>query len=81
MKIAFIGGRDIKTLGGIENYVFNLATHLVQLGHEPIVYCESNRNATEEVNGLKVVYHKSFGGRFLCKIFLKTFLRWLQILF
>lgn len=70
MKIAFIGGRDIKTLGGIENYVYNLATHLVKLGHEPIVYCESNRNAIEEVNGFKVVYHKSFGGRFLCKILL-----------
>lgn len=70
MKIAFIGGRDIRTLGGIENYIFNLATHLVQLGHEPIVYCESNRNATEVVNGFKVVYHKSFGGRYLCKILL-----------
>lgn len=70
MKIAFIGGRDIRTLGGIENYVFNLATHLVRLGHEPIVYCESDHNATEEVNGFKVVYHKSFGGRFLCKILL-----------
>ena len=70
MKIAFIGGRDIKTLGGIENYVYNLATHLVKLGHEPIVYCESNRNDIEWVNGFKVVYHKSFGGRFLCKILL-----------
>lgn len=70
MKIAFIGGRDIKTLGGIENYVYNLATHLAKLGHEPIVYCESNRNAIEEVNGFKVIYHKSFGGRFLCKILL-----------
>ena len=70
MKIAFIGGRDIRTLGGIENYVFNLATHLVQLGHEPIVYCESDHNATEEINGFKVIYHKSFGGRFLCKILL-----------
>lgn len=70
MKIAFIGGRDIRTLGGIENYVFNLATHLVKLGHEPIVYCESNRNTTEMVNGFKVIYHKSFGGRFLCKILL-----------
>ena len=70
MKIAFIGGRDIKTMGGIENYVYNLATHLVKLGHEPIVYCESNRNAIEEVNGFKVIYHKSFGGRFLCKILL-----------
>lgn len=70
MKIAFIGGRDIHTLGGIENYVYNLATHLVRLGHTPIVYCESDRNATEIVNGFKVVYHKSFGGRFLCKILL-----------
>lgn len=70
MKIAFIGGRDIKTLGGIENYVFNLATHLVELGHEPIVYCESNRNGIEWVNGFKVIYHKSFGGRFFCKILL-----------
>ena len=70
MKIAFIGGRDIRTLGGIENYIFNLSTHLVQLGHEPIVYCESDRNDTEMVNGFKVVYHKSFGGRYLCKILL-----------
>lgn len=70
MKIAFIGGRDIHTLGGIENYVYNLATELVRLGHEPIVYCESDRNTTEVVNGFKVIYHKSFGGRFLCKILL-----------
>lgn len=39
MKIAFIGGRDIHKLGGIENYMYNLATELVKLGHEPVVYC------------------------------------------
>ncbi len=70
MKIAFIGGRDIHILGGIENYMFSLATHLAAMGHEPIVYCESDRNATEYVNGFKVIHHKSIGGRFLCKILL-----------
>lgn len=49
MKIAFIGGRDIHKLGGIENYMYNLATELVKLGHEPVVYCESDRNEKELV--------------------------------
>lgn len=70
MKIAFIGGRDIHLLGGIENYMYNLATNLAAAGHEPIVYCESDRNETEWVNGFKVVHRKSVGGRFLCKIIL-----------
>ncbi|MBQ7855605.1 MAG: glycosyltransferase family 4 protein [Alistipes sp.] len=70
MKIAFIGGRDIHLLGGIENYMFNLATTLVEQGHEPIVYCESDHNGQEWGNGFKVVYRRSFGGRFLCKILL-----------
>ena len=70
MKIAFIGGRDIHLLGGIENYMYNLASNLAAMGHEPIVYCESDRNATEWINGFKVVHRKSVGGRFLCKIIL-----------
>lgn len=70
MKIAFIGGRDIHKLGGIENYMYNLATKLVEFGHEPIVYCESNRNYIEWINGFKVVHHRSVGGRFFCKIIL-----------
>ncbi len=70
MRIAFIGGRDIHKLGGIENYMYNLATELVKLGHEPIVYCESDRNSTEWVNGFRVEHQKSIGGRFLCKILL-----------
>lgn len=70
MKIAFIGGRNIHKLGGIENYMYNLASELVRLGHEPVVYCESDCNMIEWVNGFKVVHRKSVGGRFLCKIFL-----------
>lgn len=68
MKIAFIGGRDISSLGGIENYMFNLATRLAAQGHEPIVYCESDHYGEQMVNGFRVVYQKSLGGRFLCKI-------------
>ena len=67
MKIAFIGGRDIHTLGGIENYMYNLATELVKMGHEPIVFCESDHNSEEIVNGFRVIYHKGFKSNLLCK--------------
>ncbi|MBQ0080984.1 MAG: glycosyltransferase family 4 protein [Alistipes sp.] len=70
MKIAFIGGRSIHNIGGIENYTLNLASHLVRLGHQCIVYCESNCNMEEDVNGIHVIHYLSFGGRFLCKILL-----------
>ena len=70
MKIIFIGGRDIHQLGGIESYMYNLATCLKNKGHEPVVFCESNRNEVEYVNGFKVVHNKSIGGRYLCKILL-----------
>jgi glycosyltransferase involved in cell wall biosynthesis len=70
MKIIFIGGRNIHELGGIENYMYNLATCLKNKGHEPVVFCESVRNTVEFVNGFKVVHNKSIGGRYLCKILL-----------
>lgn len=70
MKIAFIGGRDLQTLGGIESYVYNLATQLVKMGHEPIVFCESDRDSVEWCNGFKIIRQKSVGGKFLCKILL-----------
>lgn len=69
MKIAFIGGRDIHTIGGIENYMYNLATELAKAGHEPVVYCESDADRTEICNGFTVIHQKSVGGR-LCKIIL-----------
>lgn len=70
MKIAFVGGRDIHKLGGIENYMFNLATKLVELGHEPIVYCESDKDKIEWVNGFKVIHWKSPQNVYLCKVWL-----------
>lgn len=67
MKIAFIGGRDIHKLGGIRSYMYNLATELVKLGHEPVVYCEDSRNSVEWVNGFKVIYQKGPKSIYLCK--------------
>lgn len=67
MKIVFIGGRDIHKLGGIENYMFNLATQLAKLGHEAIVFCESNRNRDEHINGFRVIYQKGPNNVYLCK--------------
>lgn len=70
MKIAFIGGRDIHKLGGIESYMLNLCSELVKLGYTPIVYCESDHNAEEVVNGFHVIHWKSPRSVYLCKIWL-----------
>lgn len=67
MKIVFIGCRDIKLLGGIESYMANLTAELVKLGHEPIIYCESDRNAIEMHDGVKVIHMKGFKSNLLCK--------------
>lgn len=77
MKIVFIGGRDIHILGGIENYMYNLATQLTCMGHECIVYCESDHNGQETVNGFKVVYVKGPSSNLICKpwVSLKATLR------
>ncbi len=64
MIIAFIGCRDIHKLGGIENYMLNLCTKLAERGHTPILYCESDREEEEVVNGFRVVHHKSLKSRF-----------------
>lgn len=70
MKIAFIGGRNIHKLGGIETYMFNLCSKLKEMGHTPIVYCESDSNYEEVVNGFKVVHWKSPKSVYICKILL-----------
>ena len=67
MKIVFIGGRDIHILGGIENYMLNLTRELSKLGHECIVWCESDRKEEEMINGVKVIYHPSPQSNLLCK--------------
>lgn len=70
MKIAFIGCRDIHNLGGIEAYMYNLCTELVKMGHEPIVYCESNKDEEEIVNGFRVIHQKSLKNPAFSKIWL-----------
>ena len=67
MKIAFIGGRDIHQLGGIENYMYNLSTNLVRKGHQAVVYCESDHNAVADVEGVRVIYMKGPKSNLLCK--------------
>mgnify|MGYP000074289323 len=67
MKIVFIGGRDIHLIGGIESYMYNLASTLVRFGHHPIVFCESNRNMIRFENGIKVVYQKGPRSNLICK--------------
>lgn len=67
MKIVFIGGRDINLLGGIENYMLNLSSQLVKMGHTPIVFCESDHNAEKYINGFRVIYLKGLKSPFLCK--------------
>lgn len=67
MKIVFIGCRDIKLLGGIESYMTNLTAELVRLGHEPIIYCESDRNSVEMHNGVKVIHMTGFKSNLICK--------------
>lgn len=67
MKIVFIGGRDIRALGGIESYMLNLATELVRMGHEPIVFCESDHDGEECINGFQVIYQKGSNNNLICK--------------
>lgn len=67
MKIVFIGGRDIQSLGGIESYMYNLSLELIKLGHIPVVYCESNKNYEENIRGIKVIYLKGTKNNIICK--------------
>lgn len=67
MKIVFIGGRDIHILGGIENYTLNLTRELTKLGHECVVWCESDHHAVEMLDGVKVIYHPGPKSNLVCK--------------
>jgi len=67
MKIAFIGGRTFHHADGIATFMYHLATELVKLGHEPIVFCEDDQNYEEQINGFKVIHRKSPKSSFLTK--------------
>lgn len=67
MKLVFIGGRGIHILGGIENYMFNLTRELTKLGHECIVWCESDHHEVEILDGVKVIYQPGLKNNLICK--------------
>ena len=67
MKIVFIGGRGIHIIGGIENYMLNLTRELTKLGHECIVWCESDHREVEMLDGVKVLYHPGPKSNLVCK--------------
>ena len=70
MKIAFIGGRTFLHPDGIATFMHNLGAELAKMGHEPIYYCESDKNYVEMVDGIKVVHQKSYKSAALTKILL-----------
>lgn len=67
MKLVFIGGRGIHILGGIENYMYNLTKELTKLGHECIVWCESDHREEENLDGVRVIYHPGPKSNLICK--------------
>lgn len=67
MKIVFIGGRSVHILGGIENYMLNLTRELAKLGHECIVWCESDHHEVEMLDGVRVIYHPGPKSNLICK--------------
>lgn len=67
MKIIFIGGREVNVFGGIENYMLNLATQLVKMGHQPVVFCESDHNGVRRVNGFVVIHLRGLKSYLVCK--------------
>ena len=67
MKLVFIGGRSIHILGGIENYMLNLTRELSKLGHECIVWCESDHREEEYLDGVRVIYHRAPKSNLICK--------------
>ena len=67
MKIVFVGGRDILSLGGIESYMFNLTRELTRIGHECVVWCESDHHEVKMLDGVKVIYHPGPKSNLICK--------------
>ena len=45
----------------------NLTRHLAEMGHECVVYCESDHNGEEVENGVRLIYMKGPRSNLLCK--------------
>lgn len=67
MKIVFIGGRELNSIGGIESFMRNLSRELVKLNVTPVVYCESDHFGRANLDGVRIISLKSLPSRFVTK--------------
>ncbi|MBP5539667.1 MAG: glycosyltransferase family 4 protein [Bacteroidales bacterium] len=68
MKIFFIGGRDIFSVGGIENWMLHLPVALAARGHDITVCCESDEDGVRFYQNVRVLYLKAPKSKYLRKI-------------
>ena len=54
MKVVFIGGINVPSQGGIENYVINMASQLIKNGHEAWIICRGVEKAHYESHGIEI---------------------------
>lgn len=83
MKIVFIGQKGIPSKsGGVEKHVSDLATKLVSLGHEALVYTRANYSDPDllEYQGVKLISLPSISSKNLDAIS-HTFLACLDLIF
>lgn len=58
MKIVFVGGYNILSQGGIENYILNLAQQLHKKGHHVYIISRGCENKNFSVNGISITQLK-----------------------
>ena len=68
MKIFFIGGRDIFSVGGIENWMLHLPVALAAKGYEVTVCCESDADGVRFYQDVRILYFKAPRSKYLRKI-------------
>lgn len=54
MKIIFVGGYNIPSQGGIENYILNLAKQLCNKGHDVHIICRGESDQSFKIGKIKV---------------------------
>ena len=68
MKLFFIGGRDIFSVGGIENWMLHLPVALAAKGYEVTVCCESDADGVRFYRDVRILYVKAPKSKYLRKI-------------
>lgn len=68
MKLFYIGGRDIFSVGGIENWMLHLPVALAAKGYEVTVCCESDADGVRFYRDVRILYIKAPKSKYLRKI-------------